>query len=57
MTFISKSPEGLMFCGNFWLPYGSQSSEKKNIAISGIMDRDNERIMPAGRLKKALRIL
>jgi hypothetical protein len=28
MTFISKSPEGLMFCGNFWLPYGSQSSEK-----------------------------
>jgi hypothetical protein len=56
MTFISKSPEGLMFCGNFWLPYGSQSSEKNNIAISGIMDRDNASSL-AGRLKKALRIL
>jgi hypothetical protein len=34
MTFISKSPEGLMFCGNFWLPY-DPSLQKKLLARVG----------------------
>jgi hypothetical protein len=42
-----------MFCGNFWLPYGSQSSEKNNIAISGIMDRDNNH--PSRQIEKGVK--
>ena len=58
MTFISKSPEGLMFCFAeiFGFPMDPSLQKKKNIAISGIMDRDNASSL-AGRLKKALRIL